>query len=90
VVQEALGHSSLQLTLDTYSHLLSDMGLKERAAARLEALLTAPAHPPVEPVEENPGQNPGQNGVEVVSQTFTSWNRIAGWLRRIGSLRAAA
>lgn len=32
VVQELLGHSSVQLTLDTYSHLLPDLGLKERAA----------------------------------------------------------
>jgi hypothetical protein len=26
----------------------------------------------------------------VVSQTFTSWNRSAGWLRRIEALRGAA
>ena len=65
VVQETLGHSSVQLTLDTYSHLLPDMGLKERAAARLDALLTEPSQPSV---EENPGQNPGQNGQGVVSR----------------------
>ena len=68
VVQETLGHASVQLTLDTYSHLLPDMGLKERAAARLDALLTAPAQPLTEPVLENPGQNPGQNEEEVVSR----------------------
>ena len=39
VVQELLGHSSVQLTLDTYSHLLPDLQLKERAAARLDAVL---------------------------------------------------
>jgi hypothetical protein len=39
VVQEMLGHSSVQLTLDTYSHLVPDLKLKERAAARLDALL---------------------------------------------------
>jgi integrase len=39
VVQEMLGHSSVQLTLDTYSHLMPDLGLKERAAARLDAIL---------------------------------------------------
>src|SRR3954462_6876302 len=39
VVQEILGHSSVQLTLDTYSHLLPDLMLKERAAARLDAIL---------------------------------------------------
>ena len=68
VVQETLGHASVQLTLDTYSHLLPDMGLKERAAARLGALLTAPAQPLTEPILENPGQNPGQNSEEVVSR----------------------
>jgi integrase len=73
VVQETLGHSSVQLTLDTYSHLLPDMGLKERAAARLDALLTAPVK--VEPAQaeqlpgtENSGQNSGQNEEEVVSR----------------------
>jgi len=27
---------------------------------------------------------------EMVSQTFASWNRIAGWLRRLAGLRTAA
>jgi integrase len=37
VVQERLGHSGIELTLDTYSHVIPDM--QERATARLEALL---------------------------------------------------
>jgi integrase len=37
VVQERLGHSSIQLTLDTYTHVVE--GLQKRASARLEALL---------------------------------------------------
>jgi integrase len=40
VVQERLGHSSIQLTLDTYSHVVP--GMQERATERLEALLSAP------------------------------------------------
>jgi hypothetical protein len=27
---------------------------------------------------------------DLVAQTFTSWNRIAGWLRRLNGLRGAA
>jgi integrase len=38
VVQERLGHSSIQLTLDTYTHVVE--GLQERASERLEALLS--------------------------------------------------
>ena len=60
VVQEKLGHSSVQLTLDTYSHLLPDLKLKERAAARLDALLCDDA--------DNCGQNYGQDGEKVVSR----------------------
>jgi integrase len=36
VVQELLGHSSITLTLDTYSHVLP--GLHADAAARMDAL----------------------------------------------------
>lgn len=39
VVQERLGHSSIQLTLDTYSHVIP--GMQERATERLETLLAA-------------------------------------------------
>ena len=59
VVQEMLGHSSVQLTLDTYSHLLPDLQLKERAAARLDALLAE---------DENCGQDCGQNHEILVSR----------------------
>jgi integrase len=38
-VQERLGHSSVQLTLDTYTHVVE--GLQERASERLEALLAS-------------------------------------------------
>ncbi len=36
VVQETLGHSTIQLTLDTYSHILPSMG--REAAAKLNGL----------------------------------------------------
>jgi integrase len=37
VVCERLGHSSITLTLDTYSHVLP--GMQERAAAKLDGIL---------------------------------------------------
>jgi integrase len=38
VVQEVLGHSSVSVTMDVYSHVLPDM--QERAAAAMEAMLS--------------------------------------------------
>ncbi len=37
VVSERLGHSTITLTMDTYSHVLPDM--QERTAAKLEGML---------------------------------------------------
>ena len=38
VVQEMLGHASITLTMDTYSHVLP--GMQEESAARLDQLLS--------------------------------------------------
>ncbi len=40
VVSERLGHASVNITLDTYSHVLP--GLQEAAAASLDTILTEP------------------------------------------------
>lgn len=40
VVQEMLGHSTISLTLDTYSHVIPD--LQREAAEKMQALLQAP------------------------------------------------
>jgi integrase len=37
IVQERLGHSSIQITLDTYSHVA--LGLQEAAAKRFDELV---------------------------------------------------
>jgi integrase len=39
VVQERLGHSSIKVTLDTYSHVMG--GLQEAAAQHFDELLTS-------------------------------------------------
>ena len=38
MVQEILGHSSVSVTMDVYSHVLPDM--QEKAAAVMDALLS--------------------------------------------------
>jgi integrase len=38
VVQEMMGHATINITLDTYSHVLPDM--QDKAADRLGALLS--------------------------------------------------
>lgn len=38
IVQERLGHSSIQITLDTYPHMLPDM--QEAAATKLDEIST--------------------------------------------------
>ena len=44
VVQERLGHSSISMTLDVYSHVLT--GLGKEAASSVDALLAAQQSPP--------------------------------------------
>ena len=56
VVQEMLGHSQVSLTLDTYSHVIPGLGLKEQAVERLDSALTYL------------GQNFGQTDEELVSR----------------------
>ena len=49
IVQERLGHSSIQVTLDTYSHVVP--GLQQMAAARLDDIFkAAPANETVQKV----------------------------------------
>lgn len=43
VISERLGHSSITITLDTYSHVAP--GLQEQAAAKIEELILDPTEP---------------------------------------------
>jgi hypothetical protein len=44
VVQEMVGHQSVQVTLELYNRLMPEVGLKERAAAHPDPVLTPSAH----------------------------------------------
>jgi integrase len=50
IVQERLGHSSIAITLDTYSHVAP--GLQEAAAVKFDELVKY--QPTFEPAEKNP------------------------------------
>jgi hypothetical protein len=54
-----LDHQSVQVTLELYSYVMPELGLKERAAARLDAVLAPSA---------SRGQNWGQMEQGVVSR----------------------
>jgi len=51
IVSERLGHSSIGITLDTYSHVMP--GLQEAAALRFEEGLQQTAEQPVEEMLAN-------------------------------------
>ena len=53
VVMERLGHSSIRVTLDTYSHVVG--GLQEAAAQRLDEFLSAKNE-----AEQNVGKTQGK------------------------------
>ena len=48
IVSERLGHASISITLDTYSHVVP--GLQAAAAAQLDALLEDPGEDAAIPV----------------------------------------
>jgi len=50
IVQERLGHASIQLTLDTYSHIAP--GLQEAAAARFDQAFTGKYNDHVKEVDD--------------------------------------
>jgi integrase len=51
IVQERLGHASIQITLDTYSHVAP--GLQEAAAESFDKLVSPKYNGEAEPVEEH-------------------------------------
>jgi hypothetical protein len=61
VVSERLGHSSIRITLDTYSHMLP--GLQEAAAQRFDDFLS-PRTVETENVSKRPRNRVGARGFE--------------------------
>jgi len=58
IAQERLGHSSIRVTLDTYSHVIG--GLQEAAAQRFDDLLAARGVENVGKMSANPTENAGK------------------------------
>lgn len=70
VVQERLGHSTIAVTLDTYSHVLP--GIQARAAQDFDGWLTRTG--PLEEPTETPGQEEGGAGEVVAKWLQTEHN----------------
>ena len=86
--QEVMGHRDPSITLRVYSHWLPEAS-KEKLVDRLDD--TAPdvtQASPATSTREIQNALSALNGV--VSLNFASWNQLAGWLREIEGLRAAA
>ena len=52
IVSERLGHASIGITLDTYSHVLPSP--QHEAAAAFDELFTAPGNPVVVSMDDDP------------------------------------
>ena len=86
-VKEQMGHSSIQVTVDVYGHLVP--GGNRAAVDRLDDV--QPSATPAQPAEKIAvGEKPVSALGRVVSLTFVSWNRIGSFLNRIDALRCAS
>jgi hypothetical protein len=85
---ETLAHSQVSLTLDTYSHVLpslqAEAGMQMDRAIGCQTGCQEDAEAPAEAKE-------GENSLgKVVTQIFTSWNRMSSWLSQLRGLQRAA
>jgi hypothetical protein len=84
---QLVGHSSIQVTVDVYGHLVP--GGNRAAVDRLDDV--HPSTTPAQPGEKIAVGERALSALErVVSLTFASWNRIAVWLRQVDALRPGA
>jgi hypothetical protein len=86
-VKEQMGHSSIQITVDVYGHLVP--GGNRAAFDRLDDAQPSATQAQPDAVFAPPRQRVSRLQ-SVVSLNFASWNRVLPWLRTIDELRRAA
>ena len=87
-VKEQLGHSSIQITVDTYPHLIP--GANRAAVDRLVDAPVQLSATQAQPEQEDATLAEMKELLGVVSRIFASWNQLDGWLRQIEVLRCVA
>jgi hypothetical protein len=86
-VSQQLGHRDPSITLRVYAHWLPDASSYALVNRLDDAASEVTQASPTTPDEEV--QRALSRVKSVVSQIFTSWNRMAAWLRQIEGLRRA-
>jgi hypothetical protein len=86
-VKEQMGHSSIQITVDVYGHLVP--GGNRAAFDRLDDAQPSATQAQPDAVFAPPRQRVSRLQ-SVVTQTFASWNPLLRWLKRLDALRNAA
>jgi hypothetical protein len=86
-VKEQMGHSSIQITVDVYGHLVP--GGNRAAVDRLDDAQPSGTQAQPDAVFAPPRQRVSRLQ-SVVSRIFASWNQLDGWLRQVDRVRRAA
>jgi hypothetical protein len=88
-VKEQLGHASIQMTVDTYGHLIP--GANRAAVDRLDDVGMRPSATQAQPEPFSDAATIAEKAElvekKVVSLMFASWNQFVDWLRRLDTLR---
>jgi hypothetical protein len=86
-VKEQMGHSSIQITVEVYGHLVP--GGNRAAVDRLDGAQPSATQAQPDAVFAPPRQRVSRLQ-SVVTRIFASWNQLDAWLRQIERLRAVA
>ena len=90
-VKEQLGHSSIQITVDTYGHLMPG---RIAALCIASMMTTRRNHPqPRRNLKRETTTSRSRTVMiyweKVVSRIFTSWNQMSSWLSQLQGLQGA-